>query len=312
MRISGKNSKKIASIFAAGVCALFFIASASASYISMKVQEQDGSPSVTDVNTIKVSNGTLTDNGNGTVSLDLSGLAPSFTNISNGTNVTAAMVVGTGSSLTYQGGSATSGSINADRFQGTNTVTGTAGSIVFSSAPTISNPVITNLNPGADFTLTQNSVVPFTSVNSGGVANTLYLKAGNVGIGTTTTSTALYVNGTATATTFVGALTGTASGNLTAVTADAPLSGSGTSGSHLVLSTAGTWSGTATTATNAVNTGITDDVATATSVYPTWVTTTSGNLPQKTSSTKLTFVPSTGTLTTTTFVELSQALLQVT
>ena len=35
---------------------------------------------------------------------------------------------------------------------------------------------------------------------------------------------------------------------LTAVTADSPLSGSGTSGSHLVLSTAGTWSGNAGTA----------------------------------------------------------------
>ena len=31
-------------------------------------------------------------------------------------------------------------------------------------------------------------------------------------------------------------------------------------------------------------------------VYPTWVTTTTGNLPQKTSSTKLSFVPSTGVL----------------
>ena len=38
---------------------------------------------------------------------------------------------------------------------------------------------------------------------------------------------------------------------LTAVTADSPLSGSGTSGSHLVLSTSGTWSGNAATATNA-------------------------------------------------------------
>lgn len=56
-----------------------------------------------------------------------------------------------------------------------------------------------------------------------------------------------------------------------------------------------------TNATNAVNTGITDDTTTATAVYPTWVTTTTGNLPQKTSSTKLTFVPSTGVLTTTTF-----------
>jgi hypothetical protein len=54
---------------------------------------------------------------------------------------------------------------------------------------------------------------------------------------------------------------------------------------------------TATTATNATNTAITDDTTTAAVVYPTWVTSTSGNLPQKTSSTKLQFNPSTGALT---------------
>ena len=59
---------------------------------------------------------------------------------------------------------------------------------------------------------------------------------------------------------------------------------------------------TATTATNATNIGITDDTTTATSVYPTWVTTTTGNLPAKTSSTKLSFVPSTGTLSATKYL----------
>jgi hypothetical protein len=43
---------------------------------------------------------------------------------------------------------------------------------------------ITNITPLADFTLTQNSVTPFISVNIGAVANTLSLNAGNVGIGT--------------------------------------------------------------------------------------------------------------------------------
>jgi Chaperone of endosialidase len=56
-----------------------------------------------------------------------------------------------------------------------------------------------------------------------------------------------------------------------------------------------------TNATNATNTAITDDTTTATAVYPTWVTTTTGNLPQKTASTKLSFVPSTGVLSATTF-----------
>jgi hypothetical protein len=56
-----------------------------------------------------------------------------------------------------------------------------------------------------------------------------------------------------------------------------------------------------TNATNAVNVGITDDTTTATSVYPAWVTTTTGNLPVKTASTKLSFVPSTGVLSATSF-----------
>ena len=56
---------------------------------------------------------------------------------------------------------------------------------------------------------------------------------------------------------------------------------------------------TATTATNATNVGVTDDTSTATSVYPAWVTNTTGNLPIKTASTNLSFVPSTGVLSAT-------------
>lgn len=55
------------------------------------------------------------------------------------------------------------------------------------------------------------------------------------------------------------------------------------------------------TAAIATNTTITEDTATATAVYPTWVTANTGNLPQKTTSTKLSFVPSTGILTATGF-----------
>lgn len=59
--------------------------------------------------------------------------------------------------------------------------------------------------------------------------------------------------------------------------------------------------GTATTATNATNTAITDDTTTAATMYPTWATAATGNLPQKVSSTKLTFNPSTGVLAATGF-----------
>jgi hypothetical protein len=56
---------------------------------------------------------------------------------------------------------------------------------------------------------------------------------------------------------------------------------------------------TATTATNATNVAVTDDTSTATDMYLSWVTSTSGNLPIKVSSTKLKFNPSTGVLTAT-------------
>ncbi len=53
------------------------------------------------------------------------------------------------------------------------------------------------------------------------------------------------------------------------------------------------------TATNATNTAITDDTATNAEMYLTWVTANTGNLPQKVTSTKLTFNPSSGVLTCT-------------
>lgn len=56
--------------------------------------------------------------------------------------------------------------------------------------------------------------------------------------------------------------------------------------------------GSATNATNATNVGIVDDTTTATTVYPVWANNTSGNQALEVSSTKLSFVPSTGVLTT--------------
>jgi hypothetical protein len=85
------------------------------------------------------------------------------------------------------------------------------------------------------------------------------------------------------------------------------ISAAGTSGQ--VLTSAGaaapTWSNQSAlsvgSATNATNISITDDAATASAVYPTWVTANTGNVPQKTTSAKLTFTPSTGNLVSTTF-----------
>ncbi len=63
--------------------------------------------------------------------------------------------------------------------------TGTAsGKIVFDTSPTLTTPVITNIvSTGTNFTLTNNSVSVLTSVDSGAIANTLYLKEGNIGVG---------------------------------------------------------------------------------------------------------------------------------
>ncbi len=64
---------------------------------------------------------------------------------------------------------------------------------------------------------------------------------------------------------------------------------------------AGSVTGNAGSATYASATTITDDTTTVATMYPLWVTTNTGNLPTKVSSTKLFFVPSTGILTATGF-----------
>jgi hypothetical protein len=65
---------------------------------------------------------------------------------------------------------------------------------------------------------------------------------------------------------------------------------------------------TATTATNANNVAIVDDTTTATSVYPVWANSTSGNQALETSSTKLSFVPSTGALSATSYAGSGSSL----
>jgi len=110
---------------------------------------------------------------------------------------------------------------------------------------------------GAGLTSIPNSALTNSSITVGSTAISLGASATTIAGLTSVTST-----------TFVGALTGNAS---TATSA--------------------------TSATNATNVGITDDTTTNATVYPTWVTSTTGNLPEKTSSTKLKFNPSTGALT---------------
>jgi hypothetical protein len=70
-------------------------------------------------------------------------------------------------------------------------------------------------------------------------------------------------------------------------------------GTNITGTASGLTVGTATNSTNTTNTAITNDTTTAATMYPTWVTANTGNLPQKVSSTKLTFKPSTGELSVT-------------
>ena len=128
---------------------------------------------------------------------------------------------------------------------------------------TITNPALA-IKAEGPVRITGNLGVDGGSVINGALVGT---------VGATTANTGNFT--TCTATTFVGDISST-TGTAAAAT-------------------------NATNATNTTNVAITNDVATATAVYPTWVTTTTGNLPQKVSNTKLSFVPSTGVLTATSF-----------
>ena len=153
------------------------------------------------------------------------------------------------------------------------TVAGTSGGIpYFNGATTWASSAVLAANAlmiggGA-------GVAPSTITTGTGVVTALGVAVGSAG--------AFVTNG--------GALGTPSSGVATNLTGTA--SGLSIGGNAATATTATS----ATTATNATNTAITDDTTTATAVYPTWVTSTSGNLPEKTSSTKFTFVPSTGYL----------------
>lgn len=166
-----------------------------------------------------------------------------------------------------------------------------------SGAKTFSSTIVGSVNGNAaTVTTNANLTGPITSVgNTTSVASQ------------TGTGSVFVMQGTPTLTTpVIGAATGTSlsvSGQLTSTvsTGTAPLVVSSTTQvANLNAATAGSAT-TATTATNATNTAVTDDTTANATMYPTWVTTTTGNLPQKLSSTKLTFNPSTSTLTATTF-----------
>jgi hypothetical protein len=117
----------------------------------------------------------------------------------------------------------------------------------------------------------------------------------NVAIGGTTPLAGTFTDFRVNNTISLAGSTGTANYLLQSNGASAP---SWVNPSTLTVSAAST----ATTATNATNIAITDDTTTATTVYPVWSNGTTGNQALETSSTKLSFVPSTGTLSATNIV----------
>jgi hypothetical protein len=158
--------------------------------------------------------------------------------------------------------------------------TGSGTVVALATSPTFVTPV---LGTPTSVTLTNATGLPVATGISGlgtGVATALAVNTGSAG------AFVLFNGALGTPTSGVATnLTGTASGL--------------SIGGNAATATSATSATTATTATNATNTAITDNTSSGSTWYPTIVSTTTGNLPQTTSSTKLNFVPSTGTLSAT-------------
>jgi len=168
--------------------------------------------------------------------------------------------------------------------------------------------------------MAQTNYTPIILYNSGTTGNTpstSNLASGELAINYTDgklfykdNSSTLQVIGWKTTPTTAGGtgLTSYTAGDLPYYSSGSALSKLGIGTSGYVLQSNGsapTWVAQSTlsvgTATNATNTAITDNTSSSATWYPTIVSATTGNLPQTTSSTKLSFVPSTGILTATGF-----------
>jgi hypothetical protein len=145
--------------------------------------------------------------------------------------------------------------------------------------------IVTSITAGSGISVDQSTGnVTITATGGGGVSEESYWSQtsigihtlSNVGVGTTNPTSALTIQGDA---------------NISGVTTS-----SGGFVGNLTGNVVGDVTGTATTSTNSNNTNITNDTSSSSTHYPTFVSNVSGYRPQKVTSSRLTFVPSTGTL----------------
>lgn len=254
------------------------------------VQVATGSSAVSSINSLTgaitlsgTTDQVVVTNGSGTITLSLpqsinTTSKPQFAAIGIGTSAPTA-------GLTVSGGKTTLAA-TASGYAGLN-MTGT----VDPSAP-VSGDIWNNTGALKFYNGTATKTLAFTDSNitgtAAGLSATLAIASGGTN-GTATPTAGAVAYGTGTAYAFSSA--GTSGQVLTSAGTGTP---TWTSQSSLSV-------GTATNATNATNVATTNDTTNASVQYLTWVGATSGNNGIGVSNTKLTFTPSTGTLTATVF-----------